>query len=210
MEIDTPPSPVVETRHRNHRERDITIRFEDSPSNGGKNRSIFAENDRTRPPYQRQETCRVFVEGEGEITRFDTPPYYQRKHQYLNSNHNNVEHTTTRGTREAFFLDAGDNRASIFQRNKTEKPAEAFLEEDGPGLRTLPYELTFADSSEEENEDEEESCLKEIFPSLHADELKHVRVVERLADIFIGCLSVRGSLRLGPTAFRMFARFVKI
>ena len=75
-------------------------------------------------------------------------------------------------------------------------------------MRPLPYELSLVEtgSEEEENVVEEESCLKEILPSLYGDELRHVRVCERLADIFIRCVSVRGCLRLGPTAFRMFAR----
>nr|KAG5694553.1 hypothetical protein BaRGS_032498 [Batillaria attramentaria] len=54
-----------------------------------------------------------------------------------------------------------------------------------------------ADSSEEDgDEDEEQSCLKEIFPTLYSETLGDLRLVERLADIFISCMSVRGKCRL--------------
>ncbi|XP_076454499.1 tubulin polyglutamylase TTLL11-like [Babylonia areolata] len=250
MEVDSPSSPpTTETRHRNQRERDITIRFEDAPASDGQ-KSIFAENDKMRPSYQRQETCRVFVEGEGEITRFDTPPYYHHQQKDQNANnsqsgtgtdnknennnmsgndnkngnddnksgsnnknrHHPRSHSEGRRTgpgpiKDSLFLDSKDPQSSsIFQKNKTDKPAEAFMEEDGPSLQPLPYELTIVESSEDENEEEEQSCLKEIFPAVYAEELRPLRLLERLADIFMGCLSVRGCIRLGPTAFRMFAR----
>lgn len=211
MEVESSPSPVVETRHRNHRERDITIRFKaDDAPNGERQKSIFAENDKARPVYQRQETCRVFVQGEGEVTHFETPAYYLQMEQNQNQNNNNSSSQERNGQsaspKDSLFLDNNNSHAAVFQRSKSERPAETFMEDDGPSLRPLPYELSLIESSEDENEDEEESCLKEIFPAVYSEELRHTRVSERLADIFIHCLSVRGCLRLGPTAFRMFAR----
>ncbi|KAL8589663.1 hypothetical protein ACOMHN_016047 [Nucella lapillus] len=223
MDVDLPPSPVTETRHRNQRERDITIRFEDAPASQ-QQRSIFAESDRLRPAYRRQETCRVFVEGEGEITRFDTPPYYQHREPNANNNQTGAgpptsggdsdpgtaphRHRAASSSKDHTFLDHTDRPPSaLFLRNKTDRPAEAFMEDDSPSLRPLPYELTFAESSEEEGEEEAEaSCLRAVFPAVYGEALQRLRVTERLADLFIACLSVRGCLRLGPTAFRMFAR----
>lgn len=209
MEVESSPSPVAETRHRNHRERDITIRFKaDDAPNGSKQKSIFAENDKARPAYQRQETCRVFVQGEGEVTHFETPPYYLQMEQNMNQNSSGGQDGNRQSTssKDSLFLDNSNRQPAIFQKDMMDRPAESFMEDDGPSLRPLAYELSLVESSEDENEDEEESCLKEIFPAIYSEELKHIRVSERLADIFISCLSVRGCLRLGPTAFRMFAR----
>ncbi|KAK7480321.1 hypothetical protein BaRGS_00028489, partial [Batillaria attramentaria] len=201
MEVDPIPSP--ETRHRNHhRERDITIRFQEDSSTPDRQKSIFAENDKTRHPYVRMETCRVFIEGEGEVTNFDPPPYYQPNGQG-DSSHRPVDSSS----KDTIFLDSNDRLPSVFAKNKSDKPTEAFMEDDGPTLRPPTEEFSMADSSEEDgDEDEEQSCLKEIFPTLYGETLGDLRLVERLADIFISCMSVRGCLRMGPTAFRMFAR----
>lgn len=202
MEVDSNPSSQSETRHRNHhRERDITIRFEDNPSQE-KQKSIFAENDRTRHPYVRMETCRVFVEGEGEVTTFDPPPSFYHMNGEGDGSYKNYKSSSRA---DPGFLDGGDRLPSVF-KNKTDRPSEAFMEDDGPTLRPLSRELSMIESSEEDDEEEEPSCLKEIFPSVYGEELRDLRLVERLADIFIGCTSVRGCLRMGPTAFRMFAR----
>ena len=219
MEVESTPSPVAETRHRNQRERDITIRFQDAP-NGHRHKSIFAENDKARPPYQRQETCRVFVQGEGEVTHFETPPYYLQMEQSGGVNQNgsgDANGNRRSSSKDSLLLDASGERHhhqhSVFDpKGKGERlgPTEALMEDDGPSLRPLHCELSLVESSEDEDggEDEEESCLKEILPAGHAEELRHTRVAERLADIFIRCLGIRGCLRLGPTAFRMFARWV--
>ena len=52
------------------------------------------------------------------------------------------------------------------------------------------------------------SCLKQLYPAIYDDEFERLRVIERVAGLFICCLGVRGSLRIGPTGFRTFARFV--
>lgn len=76
------------------------------------------------------------------------------------------------------------------------------------------------DDHDEENDDHEhdhhhdidsqstkkESCLKHIYPAIYDDEYERLRLLERVADLFRFCLGVRGSLRMGPTGFRTFAR----
>ena len=62
------------------------------------------------------------------------------------------------------------------------------------------------EEEQEEEEEEESSCLSEIYPSEYGEELQHLGVAGELADIFISCIGVRGSLSMGSTAFRVFAR----
>lgn len=48
-------------------------------------------------------------------------------------------------------------------------------------------------------------CLKEVFPK-YAKQFSYLRLVERIAALFIRFLGVKGTTKLGPTAFRMFIR----
>lgn len=49
-------------------------------------------------------------------------------------------------------------------------------------------------------------CLKQVYPK-YARQFKHLRLVERIAGLFIRFLGVKGNMRLGPTAFRTFIRY---
>ncbi|KAL3876936.1 hypothetical protein ACJMK2_034716 [Sinanodonta woodiana] len=71
------------------------------------------------------------------------------------------------------------------------------------------------DSSKSSNDDEgnedddnrkRKSCLKELYPDPYDEEFDRLRLFERVADIFITCLGVRSTHRLGPTGFRTFSR----
>ncbi|BFZ20664.1 hypothetical protein BsWGS_23703 [Bradybaena similaris] len=98
------------------------------------------------------------------------------------------------------------------QQEKEEKYEEE--EDNGErGSRVLVLENVQLESSDDENNDEdngqveeEQSCLKQIFPAVYGNSFKNERIVENLADIFIMCLGVRGCLRLSPSMFRLFAR----
>ncbi|ESO83764.1 hypothetical protein LOTGIDRAFT_53477, partial [Lottia gigantea] len=71
--------------------------------------------------------------------------------------------------------------------------------------------ITNGDSNEQGNNEEyEESCLKEIFPSIYGAECQHLHIMEILSNMFMSCLSVRGSSRLTSSAFRLFTRKSKI
>ncbi|XP_034292077.1 tubulin polyglutamylase TTLL11 isoform X1 [Pantherophis guttatus] len=52
-------------------------------------------------------------------------------------------------------------------------------------------------------------CLKEVFPK-YAKQFSYLRLVERIAALFIRFLGVKGTTKLGPTGFRMFIRNSKI
>lgn len=53
-----------------------------------------------------------------------------------------------------------------------------------------------------------ETCLKPIYPDLYEDDYEDLRMLEKLAAIFIQTLGIRGAQRIGPTAFRTFSRYV--
>lgn len=50
-------------------------------------------------------------------------------------------------------------------------------------------------------------CLKQVFPK-YTKQFNYLRVVERIAAIFLRFLGVKGNMRLGPTGFRTFIRQV--
>ncbi|XP_042336141.1 tubulin polyglutamylase TTLL11 isoform X2 [Sceloporus undulatus] len=52
-------------------------------------------------------------------------------------------------------------------------------------------------------------CLKQVFPK-YAKQFDYLRLVERIAALFIRFLGVKGTTKLGPTAFRTFIRNSKI
>uniref|UniRef100_A0A8C7E5T8 Tubulin tyrosine ligase like 11 n=1 Tax=Naja naja TaxID=35670 RepID=A0A8C7E5T8_NAJNA len=52
-------------------------------------------------------------------------------------------------------------------------------------------------------------CLKEVLPK-YAKQFSYLRLVERIAALFIRFLGVKGTTKLGPTGFRMFIRNSKI
>ncbi|XP_060126131.1 tubulin polyglutamylase TTLL11 isoform X2 [Zootoca vivipara] len=52
-------------------------------------------------------------------------------------------------------------------------------------------------------------CLRELYPKL-AKEFDYLRLVERIAALFIRFLGVKGTTKLGPTGFRMFIRNSKL
>ncbi|XP_078497975.1 tubulin polyglutamylase TTLL11 isoform X2 [Lissotriton helveticus] len=48
-------------------------------------------------------------------------------------------------------------------------------------------------------------CLKQVFPK-YAKQFTYLRVVERVASLFIRFLGIKGMKKMGPTGFRMFIR----
>lgn len=48
-------------------------------------------------------------------------------------------------------------------------------------------------------------CLKQVFPKF-SKQFTYLRLVERIAALFIRFLGVRGTTKLGPTSFRTFVR----
>uniref|UniRef100_A0A8C3Y8E4 Tubulin polyglutamylase TTLL11 n=1 Tax=Catharus ustulatus TaxID=91951 RepID=A0A8C3Y8E4_CATUS len=52
-------------------------------------------------------------------------------------------------------------------------------------------------------------CLKQVFPK-YAKQFSYLRLVDRVAALFIRFLGVRGTTKLGPTGFRTFIRNCKL
>ncbi|XP_028274406.1 tubulin polyglutamylase TTLL11 isoform X2 [Parambassis ranga] len=52
-------------------------------------------------------------------------------------------------------------------------------------------------------------CLKQVYPK-YTKQFSFLRLVERIAALFIRFLGVKGNMRLGPTAFRTFIRTCKL
>ncbi|XP_077479503.1 tubulin polyglutamylase TTLL11 [Stigmatopora argus] len=52
-------------------------------------------------------------------------------------------------------------------------------------------------------------CLKQVYPK-YSRQFNYLRVVERIAALFVRFLGVKGNMRLGPTAFRTFIRNCKL
>ncbi|XP_019938180.1 tubulin polyglutamylase TTLL11 isoform X1 [Paralichthys olivaceus] len=52
-------------------------------------------------------------------------------------------------------------------------------------------------------------CLKQVYPK-YTKQFNYLRLVERIATLFIRFLGVKGNMRLGPTAFRTFIRTCKL
>lgn len=51
-------------------------------------------------------------------------------------------------------------------------------------------------------------CLKQVFPK-YAKQFNYLRLVDRMANLFIRFLGIKGSMKLGPTGFRTFIRSVR-
>ena len=226
------------------REKDVSIRYmdvDDDKGAGGRHRSIFDDSDynsssgsnhnnnnhhhhhhnhHQNPPkkFVRNETCRVFIEGEGEVL-FDedgpsNPKYFSHYRESQPADNHNSSNSNSAGKKELHGKVTNDRLPSVFLKSG-DRPGDMIMvdEDDQDGgerhdsgpPRPLPFDLSLLDSSDEE-EEEEESCLKEIYPALYGELYEEQRIVERLANIFIACLGVKGCLRLGPTMFRLFAR----
>ncbi|XP_024918355.1 tubulin polyglutamylase TTLL11 isoform X2 [Cynoglossus semilaevis] len=52
-------------------------------------------------------------------------------------------------------------------------------------------------------------CLKQVYPK-YSKQFNYLRLLERIASLFLRFLGVKGNMRLGPTAFRMFIRTCKL
>lgn len=84
----------------------------------------------------------------------------------------------------------------------SDRQTDRNLEEEKEGY---DYE---SDSDDERmsQSDMPESCLKKIYPEGYEEKYDRLRLYEKLASIFLICLGVRSTQRLGPSGFRTFAR----
>ncbi|XP_068562730.1 tubulin polyglutamylase TTLL11 isoform X2 [Cebidichthys violaceus] len=96
------------------------------------------------------------------------------------------------------LMDPGRKKPSISQLRPggldhgEEIPMEAEPQERSPDEGALPS-----------------LCLKQVYPK-YTKQFNYLRLVERIAVLFIRFLGVKGNMRLGPTAFRTFIRTCKL
>ncbi|XP_031716016.1 tubulin polyglutamylase TTLL11 isoform X2 [Anarrhichthys ocellatus] len=96
------------------------------------------------------------------------------------------------------LMDPGRKKPSISQlrpgglEHGEEIPMEAEPQERSPDEGALPS-----------------LCLKQVYPK-YTKQFNYLRLVERIAALFIRFLGVKGNMRLGPTAFRTFIRTCKL
>ncbi|XP_043421771.1 tubulin polyglutamylase TTLL11 isoform X3 [Prionailurus bengalensis] len=51
-------------------------------------------------------------------------------------------------------------------------------------------------------------CLKQVFPK-YAKQFNYLRLVDRMANLFIRFLGIKGTMKLGPTGFRTFISYLR-
>lgn len=89
------------------------------------------------------------------------------------------------------------------------KPSVSHLRAGGPEHgEEVPMEAETRDRSPEDGA-LPSLCLKQVYPK-YTKQFNYLRLVERIAALFIRFLGVKGNMRLGPTAFRTFIRTCKL
>ncbi|KAM7368760.1 hypothetical protein PAMP_013067 [Pampus punctatissimus] len=73
----------------------------------------------------------------------------------------------------------------------------------------IPMEAESQDRSQDDGGALPSLCLKQVYPK-YTKQFNCLRLVERIAALFIRFLGVKGNMRLGPTAFRTFIRTCKL
>ncbi|XP_037340367.2 tubulin polyglutamylase TTLL11 [Pungitius pungitius] len=90
------------------------------------------------------------------------------------------------------------------------KPSISQLRAGGPEPgEEIPMEAETQERSPEEGGALPSLCLKQVYPK-YTKQFNYLRLVERIAALFIRFLGVKGNMRLGPTAFRTFIRTCKL
>ncbi|XP_067339730.1 tubulin polyglutamylase TTLL11 isoform X3 [Channa argus] len=97
------------------------------------------------------------------------------------------------------LMDPGHKKPSVFQMR-----AGGF-EHGGE----IPMEAETQERSSDEGGALPSLCLKQVYPK-YTKQFNYLRLLERIAVLFIRFLGVKGNMRLGPTAFRTFIRTCKL
>jgi hypothetical protein len=224
MDVDDPYSN--QDRRKYYSQEQISALKHCQEQKPHRHKSVIADMDKKNI---RKETCRVFVEGEGEIFFKDEKSSTNSVHEQRIKVHNlknwfnRMMGKSQREIARIEINDKNDHLPSVFAKSEEKSEDVAVEEEDADREvpQSIPYEDNGQlDSSDDEksdkedvisdvgDEDEEESCLKEIFPALYGDYFQNERIVEKLANIFIASLGLKGYLRRSPVMFRLFARYI--
>ncbi|KAM6170015.1 tubulin polyglutamylase TTLL11 [Rhynchocyon petersi] len=89
------------------------------------------------------------------------------------------------------------------QSQKMEKPLAGKEDTLGNGMATAPDDSTNSEAHLPS------ICLKQVFPK-YAKHFNYLRLVDRMANLFIRFLGIKGTMKLGPTGFRTFIRNCKL
>uniref|UniRef100_A0A8C4VZ88 Tubulin tyrosine ligase like 11 n=3 Tax=Gopherus evgoodei TaxID=1825980 RepID=A0A8C4VZ88_9SAUR len=96
---------------------------------------------------------------------------------------------------------------------KKKKDNQSQLSENAPDTKDELLEPESTDQLEHISKNPEASlpslCLKQVFPK-YAKQFNYLRLVDRMAALFIRFLGVKGTMKLGPTGFRTFIRNCKL
>ncbi|XP_066112412.1 tubulin polyglutamylase TTLL11 isoform X1 [Saccopteryx bilineata] len=97
------------------------------------------------------------------------------------------------------------SKLSIVRSQQLEKP---LARKEDPSDSDL---ASSSDGSSKPNPDAQlpSICLKQVFPK-YAKQFNYLRLVDRMANLFIRFLGIKGTMKLGPTGFRTFIRNCKL
>ncbi|XP_061459622.1 tubulin polyglutamylase TTLL11 isoform X1 [Rhineura floridana] len=95
------------------------------------------------------------------------------------------------------------------KEEKLAEPPQPELQEKDDLLEEGSVENPQLDGSKDPEAAVPSICLKQVFPK-YAKQFDYLRLVDRIATLFIRFLGVKGTMKLGATAFRMFIRNSKI
>ncbi|KAM9206900.1 tubulin polyglutamylase TTLL11 [Dugong dugon] len=95
------------------------------------------------------------------------------------------------------------SKLSIVRSQQFEKPLAGKADTSDSDMATAP------DGSTNSEAHLPSICLKQVFPK-YAKHFNYLRLVDRLANLFIRFLGIKGTMKLGPTGFRTFIRNCKL
>ncbi|XP_064649478.1 tubulin polyglutamylase TTLL11-like isoform X2 [Lineus longissimus] len=100
-------------------------------------------------------------------------------------------------------------KEKVDKKKGKEKKEEKVDNESNDNETPRPRTVDGNNNPEEEDEDEEPSSIEQIYPQKYS-EYEEMRIYDRVANIFLQSVGVRGSLRMGGSGFRVFTRRCKL
>ncbi|KAK6167216.1 hypothetical protein SNE40_021304 [Patella caerulea] len=145
-----------------------------------------------------------------------------------NINHKHINSSTSQSAKDATSqssMDLNSNSESSNENSETSTYGETTNEvtesneQANENSESEPMETEETNENEEESyidgkikdeKDREPSCLREIYPSLYGTDYHPLHLLEKMADMFMSCIGIRGSSRLSSSGFRLFTRKCKL
>ncbi|XP_060557499.1 tubulin polyglutamylase TTLL11-like isoform X2 [Ruditapes philippinarum] len=117
----------------------------------------------------------------------------------------NIGNKTSTGNQYDQDIDNTGNEINNDMRYSDNKDSDYMIGQ-GDGCHNDRGTEESSNSEEEIDSEPYVSCLKELYPDPLAKKFEHLRIYEKLAEVFMVSLGVRATQRLGPTGFRTFSR----